>query len=131
MKMKAPHHYARLLAAQKLLKTCDEAKLAASKCQLTSLQQENDLLAAMMARGAQVDFIDPLLISQRMERNRRAQACLEASIEAQIEAWVKSSRRARRLAEKRKQAQAAQTRVELAAFLAEVTIQSLPSPSNR
>jgi len=119
MKCQSPHHYGRLLNAQKLLKARDEIELASLKSNLSLLEQENDLLSTMMARGSHADFVDPLLISQRMERNRRTIATLEAGIDVQIKAWAKSSHRTRRLAEKQIQAQREVARTDLATSLGE------------
>jgi len=124
MKHKTPHHYARLLNTQKLLKARDEVELAVLKRNLTLLEQENALLATMMAQGSHADFVDPLLISQRMERNRRKQARLKIEIETQIKSWLQSSRRVERITEKKIQAHNAHSRTELAEFLGEVVAYS-------
>jgi len=124
MSTQSSRHYARLLNAQKLLKARDEADLALLKRELTVLEEENNLLSAMMARGSYADFVDPLLISQRMERNHRTQARLKTEIEAQIKIWLQSSNRHRRIAEKQAKAQAHEARAELAEFLGEVIAHS-------
>jgi len=129
MRAKTPRHYAHLLATQKLLQKRDEAELASLKRDLTHLEQENSLLGAMMARGSYADLVDPLLISQRMERNRRSQSQLTSAIEAQIKTWLQSNRRVDKFEQKQAQAQAEQDRAELSDFLGEIIAQSLFSPS--
>jgi len=125
MRAKTPRHYAQLLKTHRLLQKRDEAELAQLKRDLLHLEEENNLLGAMMAHGSYADFVDPLLISQRMERNRRSHSQLTNALEMQIKRWLQSSRRVKHLTEKQAKAQVAGARAELAELLGEIVAQSL------
>jgi len=129
MRQQTSRHYARLLKTQKLLKERDESELAQLKRDLALLEEENTLLATMIAQGSYADFVDPLLISQRMERNRRVQARLMAAIGVQIKKWLQSNRRVERLVEKQIEAQAHESRRQLAEQLGEIIAHSFTSES--
>jgi len=125
MRAKPPRHYAQLLKTQKLLQKRDETELAQLKRDLLQLEEENSLLGEMMTRGSYADLVDPLLISQRMERNRRSHSQLASALEEQIKIWLQSSRRVEKLTKKKVQAQAEQDRAELSDCLSEIIAQSL------
>jgi len=131
MRSKTSRHYAHLLHMQKLLQKRDESELANLRRNLADLEQENNLLGAMLARGSYADLVDPLLISQRMERNRRSQSQLIQAIDTQIKIWLQSNRRVERMAEKHIQAKTGEIRNQLDETLGEIIVHRLTSRSDR
>jgi|GEM_PF-1273936 len=104
MKLKNQYHYKKLLDIQKLLKSCDENKLMSLKSEIAQLEEENNILSLMLQKGSYADFIDPLLICQKMERNHRLSARMDTAIQAQIQIWARSNRRVDHITEKLRQA---------------------------
>lgn len=111
--------YARLLKAQKLVKARDEAELEGTQNALSALSEEDRFLFSLMEKGSTADFFDPTLVSRRLEKNARKEAILGNLIAEQRRTLLQSSRRCDVIDEKRKAAQDAEERKDIAKMLEE------------
>lgn len=111
--------YARLLKAQKLVKARDEAELEGTQNALSALSEEDRFLFSLMEKGSTADFFDPTLVSRRLEKNARKEAILDNLIAEQRRTLLQSSRRCDVIDEKRKAAQDAEERKDIAKMLEE------------
>ncbi|WP_295895843.1 hypothetical protein [uncultured Bartonella sp.] len=111
--------YARLLKAQKLVKARDEAELEGTQNALSALSEEDRFLFSLMEKGSTADFFDPTLLSRRLEKNARKEAILGNLIAEQRRTLLQSSRRCDVIDEKRKAAQDAEERKDIAKMLEE------------
>lgn len=111
--------YARLLKAQKLVKARDEAELEGTQNALSALSEEDRFLFSLMEKGSTADFFDPTLVSRRLEKNARKGAILGNLIAEQRRTLLQSSRRCDVIDEKRKAAQDAEERKDIANMLEE------------
>ncbi|WP_297326517.1 hypothetical protein [uncultured Bartonella sp.] len=111
--------YARLLKAQKLVKARDEAELEGTQNALSALSEEDRFLFSLMEKGSTADFFDPTLVSRRLEKNARKETILGNLIAEQRRTLLQSSRRCDVIDEKRKAAQDAEERKDIAKMLEE------------
>lgn len=112
-------HYAKLLKTQKLVRMRDRAEIEISRRDLIAIEDENRYLCALMESGSKVDFIDAVLLSRRLERNRRNESILQARITREIKALLQVSRRCDILKGKQYEAQDQEERKDLATMLEE------------
>lgn len=115
----ASQRYARLLKAQKLVKARDKAELEGSQSARSALTDEDQFLFSLMEKGSTADFFDPMLVSRRLEKNARQEAILDNLIAEQRKTLLQSSRRCDVIDEKRKAAQDAEDRKDMAKMLEE------------
>lgn len=115
----ASQRYARLLKAQKLVKARDEAELEGTQSARSALAEEDQFLFSLMEKGSTADFFDPMLVSRRLEKNARKEAILDNLIVEQRKTLLQSSRRCDVIDKKRKAAQDAEERKDMAKMLEE------------
>lgn len=111
--------YARLLKAQKLVKARDEAELEGTQNQRSALSDEDKYLFSLMENGSASSLFDPMMVAKRLDKNARQEAILDNLITQQRKTLLQSSRRCDVIDEKRKAAEEAEERKEMAKMLEE------------
>ncbi|MBH9981941.1 hypothetical protein H3S89_03915 [Bartonella sp. B10834G6] len=111
--------YARLLKAQKLVKARDEAELEGTQTQRSALTDEDQFLFSIMEHGSASNLFDPMMVSKRLDKNARKEAILDNIIAQQRKTLLQSTRRCDVIDEKRKAAEDAEERKEMAQMLEE------------
>ena len=111
--------YARLLKAQKLVKARDEAELEGTQNQRSALSDEDKYLFSLMENGSAYSLFDPMMVAKRLDKNARQEAILDNLIAQQRKTLLQSSRRCDVIDEKRKAAEEAEERKEMAKMLEE------------
>ena len=111
--------YARLLKAQKLVKARDEAELEGTQTQRSALTDEDQFLFSIMEHGSASNLFDPMMVSKRLDKNARKEAILDNIIAQQRKTLLQSTRRCDVINEKRKVAEDAEERKEMAQMLEE------------
>lgn len=120
--------FAKLLEAQNLIKARDEAELETSRRALGFVEEENRYLFALMQNGSNADYVNPLLIARRLERNRRKEGLLQAKIAEDIKVLLQTSRRCDMLEEKHRGVLEGEARKELGDMLEEfITARTMKS----
>ncbi|RCL03159.1 MAG: hypothetical protein JSC189_000303 [Candidatus Tokpelaia sp. JSC189] len=112
-------HYTKLLKIQNLIRIREKIEIEISRRNLITIEDENSYLCALMESGSKADFIDAVLLSRRLERNRRTKSSLQAKIIHEIKDLLQISRRCDMLKARQYEAKYQEKAKEFTAMLEE------------